>query len=65
MICYWRCPHCGLRFGNRTEPVGQLYRCRRCKGVVLYASRNRSGETLFMAKPDDAGPKDLLTIPRA
>ena len=65
MICYHRCPHCGLRFGRRTEPVGDLYRCRKCRGVVLFASRNSIGETLFMAKPDAAaGDRDLLTVPR-
>lgn len=66
MICYFRCPHCGLRFGKRTEPVGRLYRCRKCKGVVLFASRTRGGDTLFMAKPDGAaGGEPLLTVPRA
>ncbi len=65
MICYLRCPHCGLRFGKRTEPVGELYRCRKCRGVVLYVSRTTSGDTLFMAKPDEAAEdRKLLTIPR-
>ena len=62
MIAYGRCPHCGLKFGNREEPVGQLYRCRKCKGVVFFAARNRLGETLFEARRD--GPADLVTVPR-
>lgn len=63
MIAYNKCPGCGLRMGQRKEPAGQLYRCRRCKTVVLH---ERHGyDSRFTAKPDGAaGGQKLLEIPR-
>lgn len=61
------CPHCGLRLGKRgdREPAGQMYRCRKCKGVVLLVKKYRSGECMFIGKPDGAaGGVELQTIPR-
>jgi len=63
VIAVNKCPGCGLRMGQRKEPAGRLYRCRRCKTVLLH---ERLGmDSKFTAKPDEAAPRDpRLEIPR-
>jgi len=65
MLAYGRCPGCGLKMGSRKEPVGQPYRCRKCKGVIFHVQRHReSGESLLRLIPGEKGDPNLLTIPR-
>lgn len=62
MIAMNRCPKCGLRMGQRKEPADVLYRCRKCKAVILH---ERVGiDSKFTRKPDDAASGVLLEIPR-
>lgn len=58
------CPGCGLNMGQRKEPVGRPYRCRRCKAVIVHAEKHPSGDSLFVLRVGERGDPNLMTIPR-
>ena len=64
MLAYNKCPGCGLRMGQRKEPTGNLYRCRKCKAAIIHVSKDKSGDSLFSLRRDAERHLDLLTIPR-